>query len=180
MKRYYGGKLRRWEKLSRGEQADLLYDLINAFVFIKNLPESMEFITDLFTRDEVKFLSKRLRIAKMLIKDRSYREIQESLRVGYSTIAKVSAWLDEKGGGFRRILSRLPEKRRVVGWEGLSGEERSRKKHPRANWLGLTLDRFRDDAIRDEGKKLKETLNKLGSKDVVRHRVDEAYRDNQS
>lgn len=175
MRKYFGGKLRRWDKLSKDEQSDLLFDLLNAFASVKNVSEATEFLIDLFTRDEVRLLSKRLRIAKMLINDKSYEEIRLNLKVGMSTIAKVSAWLEEKGNGFRKIISRLPEKKRITPYEGLSGDERNKRKHPRANWLELTFDRWRDDTIRAKDKELKGTLETLGSKDVVRHRIDEQY-----
>src|SRR3989338_5418277 len=111
--KYRGGKLRKWDKLSVDTQADLLYDLLSAFSSVRSVEESAKFLTDLLTRDEVRFLSKRLRVAKLLINGKKYREIEESLKISHATIAKVAIWLEEKGEGFREIIRRIPERKRI-------------------------------------------------------------------
>ena len=175
MGKYYGGTLKRWEKLNESDQADLIFDLLNAFAVLKGFSEATEFMIDLFTRDEVRYLSKRLGIAKMLINGKTYKEIQESLRVGQSTISKVAVWLDERGDGFRKVLKRLPVKKQVTGFEGLTEDEKSKRRHPRSNWLELTSERWRNDTVREQDRNLKRILRTLDSKDVIRHRVDEYY-----
>ena len=71
-KEIYMEKVKRLEKLSKTEQEELLLDLLQAFQIIKTLDEVALFVQDLLTRAEVKRLSKRLRIAKLLIDGYTY------------------------------------------------------------------------------------------------------------
>lgn len=89
---------------------DLVFDLINAFGSIKSKEESVLFLQDILTASEIKNLSVRLRIAKMLLDDESQREISRTLKVSTATVTKVNTWLNSKGDGFKKIISRLPTK----------------------------------------------------------------------
>lgn len=90
--------------------SDLVYDLINAFKEVKSVNESVEFLQDILTANEIRNLAIRLRIAKMILKDVPQRDIAFDLKVSTSTITKVSNWINQKGDGFRGIIKRLPEK----------------------------------------------------------------------
>ena len=63
-------KPKRLEKLSKDQQEDLVFDLINAFALTKDPLSSSLLIQDLLTASEIKNLSKRLRIAKLLLKNK--------------------------------------------------------------------------------------------------------------
>lgn len=175
--KYFGGKLRRWEQLSKSDQADLLYDLLSSFTLLKSLPEAATFITDLLTSDEVKFISKRLRIAKLLLSDWKYRDIEKRLKVSQSTVAKVASWLKEKGEGFRKVISKIPTRKRIKHWSEEDGWDKFKRSHPGSFWPELMMKDWENDSIKDENKKLKQTLETLGSKDAVHHRLDEQLRE---
>lgn len=175
--KYYGGKLRRWEELSRDYQADLLYDFLSSLMQLKGQDETISFVTDLLTRDEVKILSKRLRVAKLLLAGRSYEEIRRELRSSPPTIAKVAAWLNEKGEGFRKIISRIPKRKTLKHWSQEGPVGRFKRSRPASFWPELLLKDWENRSIKNENEKLKRTIDVLGSKDVVRHRVDEQYRE---
>lgn len=170
--KYRGGKLRRWDKLSPEAQQDLLYDLLYAFSLLKNFDDAAQFITDLLTRDEVRFLSKRLRIAKLLLLGENYREIEAVLKVSHATIAKVSAWLGEKGEGFRKIIMKIPTRKRAKHWAEKGGFMKS---HPSSFWPQLMSERLEQKAIRNRDLKLRGVLGSLDSKDVLLHRLQETY-----
>lgn len=102
-------KIKRLEKLSRGQQEDLISDLLAAFQIIRNSDEVIQFIQDLFTRKEVAFFSKRLRIAKLLLEDKTYNEVITAVHTSHATVAKVAAWLSQKGEGFRSVIDKLPK-----------------------------------------------------------------------
>lgn len=91
-------------------QPDLVFDLINAFNSIKSSQESSSFLQDILTASEIKNLSIRLRIAKMLLTGEKQRDISFDLKVSIATVTKVNAWLNQKGEGFKQIISRLPQK----------------------------------------------------------------------
>ena len=98
------------ERLTKEEQADLAFDLINAFSLIKNPLSASLFLQDLLTQAEVKNLSKRLRIAKLVLSGYRQEEIIKELHCSFATIAKVKDWLDEGGDGFRETIRKLPKK----------------------------------------------------------------------
>jgi len=89
---------------------DLIFDLINAFKSINSSDESALFLQDILTASEIKNLAIRLRIAKMLLNNEKHRDISRDLRVSIATVTKVNAWLNNKGEGFKKIISRLPIK----------------------------------------------------------------------
>lgn len=107
-------KITRLEKLSRGEQEDLIRDLLAAFQIIRDPDEVLQFIQDLFTRKEVAFFSKRLRIAKLLLEEKTYEEITQTVHTSHATVAKVAAWLSQKGEGFRNVIHKLPKREENV------------------------------------------------------------------
>src|SRR3989344_8763183 len=93
-------RVKRLEKLSKEEQLDITFDLINAISLVKGSEETALLLEDLLTAAEVKNLGKRLRIAKFLIAGKTHLEIVEQLRCGFATVAKVNMWLNQRGEGF--------------------------------------------------------------------------------
>jgi TrpR-related protein YerC/YecD len=115
-------KPKRLEELSRSKQEDFVFDLINAFALVKDPLSSSLLIQDLLTASEIKNISKRLRIAKLLLKDNTYDEIREDLRCSDATIAKVNAWLNEAGDGLKQVIKKLPKKsKRYTMKKGILG-----------------------------------------------------------
>lgn len=109
MKRQYETSVKRIEKLSKEDQLDLVFDLINAISLVKNPSETAALLEDLLTSAEVKNLAKRLRIAKLLLSGKTHEEIIEILHCSYATTAKVNLWLNQRGEGFKKIISKLPK-----------------------------------------------------------------------
>lgn len=111
---FYNPKAKRLEKLSSKDQEDLVFDLINAFALAKNPLDTALLLQDLLTASEIKNLSKRLRIAKLLLKDYTHKEIVDELHCSYGTITKVNLWLQESGEGLRKIIKNLPKRRKMA------------------------------------------------------------------
>ncbi len=108
---YITTKSKRLEKLTRNEQADLTFDLINAFSLVKNPLSTSLLLQDLLTALEIKNLSKRLRIAKFLLAGKKQDKIIEELHCSFGTIAKVKSWLEEAGEGLKDVVKKLPKRR---------------------------------------------------------------------
>ena len=92
------------------KQLDLLFDLINAFSLVKTSQESALLLQDLLTASEVRNLGQRLRIAKLLLGGETQRDASTELKCSIATVVKVKGWLDQKGDGFKNVISKLPEK----------------------------------------------------------------------
>ena len=89
---------------------DLVFDLINAFKSIKSADESALFLQDILTAAEIKHLSIRLRIARLLLSGMKQREISKKLMTSITTVTKINSWLNQKGDGFKKIIEKLPIK----------------------------------------------------------------------
>jgi len=89
---------------------DLVFDLINAFKSIKSVDESAFFLQDILTASEIKQLSIRLRIAKLLLSGMKQREVSSRLSTSIATVTKVNSWLNQKRDGFKNIIKKLPTK----------------------------------------------------------------------
>jgi len=89
---------------------DYVFDLINAFKSLDSEEESILFLQDILTAGEIKKLSLRLRIAKLLLDENTQRNICTTLHVSIATVSKVNSWLNQKGLGFKKVISKLPIK----------------------------------------------------------------------
>lgn len=106
----YYHPVKRVEKLSRQELIGLMFDLINAFRFVKNPLETSLLIKDLLTAREIHDISKRLRIAKMLLRGATQRGVASELHCSLATVSKIGLWLSQGGDGLRQVIARLPKK----------------------------------------------------------------------
>ena len=90
--------------LRRDEQTD---ELFRSILSLQNLDECYGYFEDLCTNKEVKDMSQRLTIAKLLEEGYSYLQAAEKLGVSSATIGRVKRCLDYGEGGYRMILGRL-------------------------------------------------------------------------
>jgi len=175
--KYYDEKPKRLEKLSKGKQGDLLYDLINAFSVIKSPTESALFVQDLLTQNEAKMLSKRLRIAKLLLQGKSYEEIKTELHNSFATIAKVGYWLQRSGEGFRSVIKKLPQKTKTKHWTEYSEWDKLKRSRPMYFWPELLLEEIVKSANRKEKERLRKILENLDQKFAVYKKMQELIND---
>jgi TrpR-related protein YerC/YecD len=98
MKGYY------WEKFKFDKKTD---NLFAAILSLKDKKEAELFFRDLCTVEELKEMSERWQIVRMLDERLSYRVIAEKLKVSTTTVSRVAAWLNNGEGGYKLILKRL-------------------------------------------------------------------------
>lgn len=82
--------------------------LWNALALLEDRKEAEAFFKDVFTRTEILMFAKRIQIAKMLLLGYDYQTISSFVRVGNTTISKVSDWLNQSEGA-KKIIQRLLE-----------------------------------------------------------------------
>jgi TrpR-related protein YerC/YecD len=87
---------------------DLFNDLMITLASIKNKNEMAQFMKDLCTPQELKALSERWQVCKLLHKvDLSYREIHDLTGVSVATITRVARFLkNEPHNGYRSVLNK--------------------------------------------------------------------------
>ena len=164
-------KTKRFEKLSQKEQASLVFDLIQALIQTQSVSDAALFLQDLLTKSELRLLGKRLRIAKLLLSGTDYREIEQRVHVSHSTIAKIAAWLSERGDGFRKIVKRLPAEKKEKTWEEYSEWDRIKRKYPLYFWPELLLEEVVKAANKKEKERIKNVLERLDEKSELHKRI---------
>ena len=85
-------------------------DLFKAILSLENEKEAEAFFRDLCTIDEIKSMSERWEIAKLVYKGLPYRKISDKLNVSTTTVSRVALWLNNGEGGYKAVLDKLNNK----------------------------------------------------------------------
>ena len=91
----------------KSEEMDLFF---KAILELENIDECYDFFEDLCTIKELKDLSLRLEVAKMLNCGKSYNEITALTGVSAATICRVGKCLNY-GEGYKKVLSATAERK---------------------------------------------------------------------
>lgn len=95
------------ESKVKSKDLDLLFE---AILKLETTEECYKFFEDVATINELKALSQRLSVAKMLREKRVYTEIAEKTGASSATISRVNKCLNYGTGGYNTILDRLENK----------------------------------------------------------------------
>lgn len=87
--------------------------LFNAVLSLKTMDECYDFFDDLCTVPELKALSQRLQVAKMLDEHKVYSDIVNTTGASTATISRVNRSLNYGCEGYRIIFDRLEEAGKV-------------------------------------------------------------------
>ena len=90
--------------INENEEIDLKMNLCIAFADIDE-PESVRaFLEDVASPREIRAMSQRLEVARLLCESKTYPEIMRLTGAGTATISRVKRCLDKGPGGYRRAL----------------------------------------------------------------------------
>lgn len=84
--------------------------LLQVILELDSLAAARRFFRDLMTEDEIRMIVDRWRVARMLHRGKTYREIESATGLSSRTIARISHWLREGKGGYRRQLAHHPHR----------------------------------------------------------------------
>lgn len=90
-------------KLSE-ENLDFLYEMV---LNLRTKEECSSFFSDLCTIPELKSISQRCVVAKMLSEERNYQEIVEKTGASTATISRVNRSLQYGDGGYKTVFERI-------------------------------------------------------------------------
>lgn len=93
-----------FESKIRSKELDYFF---NAILKIKDIEECYKFFEDVSTITELKALSQRLQVAKMLREKKTYIEIGAVTGASTATISRVNRCLNYGNEGYNTILDRL-------------------------------------------------------------------------
>ena len=99
--------------MTRKRKSDPSDDLFRAILAFKTVDECRRFFKDITTPAELKALSERWHVARLLDEgELSYREIHDETGVSTTTITRVARFLgQEPNRGYRLILDRVRHSR---------------------------------------------------------------------
>lgn len=83
--------------------------LFNAILQLKTVEECRLFFEDLCTIPELKSMSQRMEVAKMLSQKRVYTDIADKTGASTATISRVNRCINYGSGGYNLIINRLKE-----------------------------------------------------------------------
>ena len=81
--------------------------LFKAVLELESIDECYKFFEDIATITELKAISQRIQVAKMLKEKRVYIEIAEVTGAGTATISRVNKCLNYGQGGYDLVLDRI-------------------------------------------------------------------------
>ena len=84
--------------------------LFQAILELENIDECYKFFEDIATSTELKAISQRIQVAKMLREKRVYTEIAEATGASTATISRVNKCLNYGQGGYDLVLDRINSK----------------------------------------------------------------------
>lgn len=91
------------------KEMDLDY-LFDAILSLQNREECMAFFEDLCTVPELKALSQRIQVAKLLHEQRVYSDIVAETGASTATISRVNRSLNYGSDGYQIVFDRLEQK----------------------------------------------------------------------
>lgn len=88
---------------------DLIDQLFAGILALRDREECYRFFEDVATIGEIKALSQRLEVARMIRAGHTYDRIVERTGVSTATISRVKRYLEYGSDGYKIILDRLEE-----------------------------------------------------------------------
>lgn len=161
--------MKKINKLTKEQEADLVFDLINAISLVNNPKKAALLLGDLLSPAEIRHISKRLRIAKFILEGKTHEEIILEIHCSFATIAKVSLWLNEAGEGLRDVIKNLPKKHEKVH---LVGNKYRIYRLPEALW-----ENYINMLASDERVRVQNLLNTSEKKKELFDKIQETVKD---
>ncbi len=84
-------------------------ELFRAILRLGNVEEAERFFRDLCTLGELRDLSQRWAVVRLLNQGLHYAEISERTGASTATITRIASWLQHGEGGYRLMLDRLDD-----------------------------------------------------------------------
>ncbi|WP_352419380.1 YerC/YecD family TrpR-related protein [Proteiniborus sp.] len=82
-------------------------ELFEAVLKLENIEECYRFFEDICTITELKSISQRLEVAKLLRQEKTYNEIEEKTGASTATISRINRALNYGAEGYNLILDKL-------------------------------------------------------------------------
>ncbi|SHG92073.1 Trp operon repressor family [Anaerosphaera aminiphila DSM 21120] len=88
----------------KSEQTDKLFE---AILTLETVEDCYRFFEDICTVKEIQAISQRLQVVKLLIKNKTYHEIETETGASTATISRINRSLNYGSDGYKLVLERL-------------------------------------------------------------------------
>jgi len=102
--------MKRHDKTQQEGLRDAARTLSEALLSLKTRREVREFLEDLCTPAELEAMVDRWRVAQLLDRGYTYRDIRDLTEVSVTTVGRVARFIERGSGGYRTALDRLDGK----------------------------------------------------------------------
>ena len=99
--------MKQHDQAQKDELKTAARSLSEALLTLETAKEAKQFLEDLCTPAEIEAMVDRWRVAQLLDRGLSYREIREMTEVSVTTIGRVARFMEQGTGGYRAVLDRL-------------------------------------------------------------------------
>ena len=98
--------------------------LLDAIVSLEDADEAADFLRDLCTLGELRDMSQRWAVVRLLDAGMHYGQISRETGASTATITRIASWLHHGEGGYRRLLDKLTKRSRTGSRPYPAGSER--------------------------------------------------------
>ena len=81
--------------------------LFEAILLLENLEECYRFFEDICTVKELQAIAQRLQVVKLLVKNKTYHQIEGETGASTATISRINRSLNYGADGYKLVLTRL-------------------------------------------------------------------------
>ena len=82
-------------------------ELFEGILKLENIEECYRFFEDICTVKEIQAIAQRLQVAKLLLQNAKYTEIEQQTKASTATISRINKYLKYGSEGYTLILDRL-------------------------------------------------------------------------
>lgn len=92
-------------------KSQVMDEFFEAVLLLKDLDDCYRFFEDVCTINELKSMTQRMQVAKLLAEKKTYSEIEELTKASTATISRINKCLVYGAGGYELVIDRLKEEK---------------------------------------------------------------------
>ena len=90
-------------------KSQVMDEFFQAVLLLKDLDDCYRFFEDVCTINELRSMTQRMQVAKLLAEKKTYSEIEELTKASTATISRINKCLVYGAGGYELVIDRLKE-----------------------------------------------------------------------
>lgn len=90
-------------------KSQVMDEFFEAVLLLKDLDDCYRFFEDVCTINELRSMTQRMQVAKLLAEKKTYSEIEELTKASTATISRINKCLLYGAGGYELVIDRLKE-----------------------------------------------------------------------